>query len=74
MGGKPMSVSNPYVNREDWRDNPYGIDKEDFDNVIDYMEAIEEAMLYGEDDEDEFYSPYDDDDDYSYDDEEDDDF
>lgn len=50
-----MLRSNPFIDREDWKDNSYGILKEDYDNVLDYLEAIEEAMLDNEDDYDQDY-------------------
>ncbi len=57
-----MSRSNPLIHRDEWKNNSYGILKEDYDNVLDYMEAIEAAMLDAE--EDEYDDFYDDDDEY----------
>lgn len=58
------------IDRSEWQDNFYGINKEDYDNELDYMEAVEEEMFYSDEED----SDYDEDDSgyYRYDDDQDD--
>ena len=64
-------IKKGFLAREDWQDNSYGVDKNDYDNEIDYMEAIEEAISDLDEGEYEFGIEYEDD--FAYD-EEDEDF
>lgn len=63
-------MGNLNVDRSEWPDNFYGIDKEDYDNELDYMEAVEEEIFYSDEEDSEYYDG--DDDTYHYDDDEDD--
>lgn len=64
-------MGNLNIDRSSWPDNFYGINKEDFDNELDYMEAVEEEMFYSDEDD----SDYDEDDEYyHYEDDDDDDY
>lgn len=43
---------------DDWLDNSYGIDKYDYDNEIDYLDAIDNAIAEMEEEEEEMLDDF----------------